>query len=230
MTHQYKSTLASVCATSFNNLVADEWKTLVPLINEEVLREAHESGTSYSELFTKRGLQPTLRPIKTMARITVKGSVNRPDVPFKTNSDLCAFRFETPDVSQIMQTTSIIEEAVIEAGGLFFIRNSIETDGKLNDIFLCAFAYVPSIGYIAEIQVGHPFAMYTFANDTVLRDKRLAGVSTDDIVELWDNNFYGHVKSKILDPSLDVDIYSYWPGGERIAIDDKLHQILKSIV
>ena len=229
MTHLYRTTLASICKTSFQNLLAQEWTSLVPLINEEVLQEAHQAGTVYSELFVKQGLKPIQRPKKTMTRITIKSSVKRPDVPFKTNSDLCAFRFETSDVSKIKPTMSLIEDSIRQAGGLFFIRNSIETDGKLNDIVQFAFVFVPEIGYIAEIQVGHPFAMCTFHRDSTIRNKRIAGESTDDIVDLWDNDFYGHVKAKILDPSLDLDVLALWPS-KTIPIDEELQSILTSIV
>jgi hypothetical protein len=229
MAHLYRTTLASICNTSFGNLVAEEWLKLVPLINEEVLQEAYQAGTVYSELFSKQGLKPFQRPKKKMSRITIKSSVKRPDVPFKTNSDLCAFRFVTYDVSKIKQTMSLIEDSIKQAGGLFFIRNSIETDGKLNDIVQFAFVFMPEIGYIAEIQVGHPFAMCTFHRDSAIRDKKIAGESTDDIVDLWDNNFYGHVKAKILDPSLDLDVLTFWPS-KTVPIDEELKSILARIV
>jgi hypothetical protein len=229
MNNQYETTLASVCATCFNNMLADEWTTLLPLINEAVLQKAHEAGTTYNELFVKHGLQPIQRPLKTMGRIVVKASATRPDVPFKVNSDLCGFRFTTFDVSQIKAIMGSIEECITNVGGLFFVRNSIETvEGKLNDITQCAFAFVPSIGYIAEIQVGHPFAMYTFTQDSIIRDMRLAKVSTEGIVDLWDNDFYGRVKAKILDPSLEVDINSVWPSKD-VPISEELQTILAHV-
>lgn len=207
----YKNTLADVCATSFGDLVAKEWQSLVPLIDEHVLMDAHNAGTIYSELFSECGLTPIQRPLKTMERIAIKASVNRPDVPFKTNSDLCGFRFETTDVYHIKPIMRTIQEAVLNAGGMFFIRNSIESPtGKVTDIIQYAFAYVSDIGYIAEIQVGHPFAMYTFTRDSLLRDMRLAGQSTTGLVDLWDNDFYGTVKDKILNSSTEVDVFSLW--------------------
>lgn len=226
MTHEYKSALATVCSSCFGDLVASEWQTLVPLINEEVLEDAHNASTAYSELFYR--LLHNQRPKKTMARVQVKARAQRPDVPFKVNSDLCGFQFEVPNVKMIKHIMNWIQMDVTDAGGMFFIRNSIETDGKLMDIILYAFAYVPSIGYIAEIQVGHPFAMYTFARDSLLRDKRLNNEPTDGLVDLWDNDLYGHVKAKILDPTHDVDLLALWPNKD-VPIDDELQSILSEI-
>lgn len=226
MTHEYKSALATVCSSCFGDLVASEWQSLVPLINEEVLQDAHKAGTAYSELFG--GLLHIQRPKKTMARVQVKARTQRPDVPFKVNSDLCGFKFEVDNVKMIKHVMDFVQMGVTNAGGMFFIRNSIETDGKLTDIVMYAFAYVPSISYIAEIQVGHPFALYTFTRDSLLRDKRFNNEPTDGLVDLWDNDLYGHVKAKILDPTQDVDMLALWPNKD-VSIDEELQSILSNI-
>lgn len=230
-TEQYKEALAKVCSAHFGDLNHSEWKTIVPLINSEVLQDAHKAGTMYGDLLTVSNFEVVERPCKSMTRIVRKASIQRVDIPFKVNSDLCAFQIVTKDVNKIKVIMNTIEKNVKQAGGMFFIRNSIEnSDGKLNDIIQYAFAYVPAIGYIAEIQVGHPFVMYTFKRDSLIRDMRDANQSTSNIVDLWDNNLYSLVKAKILEPSQgdDINIMTLWQSDKE-PLPQELRDILSDI-
>lgn len=230
-TEQYKEALAKVCSAHFGDLNHSEWKTIVPLINTEVLQDAHKAGTMYGDLLTVSDFEVVERPCKSMTRIIRKASIPRDDIPFKVNSDLCAFQVITRDVKKIKIIMDTIQNNVQKAGGMFFIRNSIEdSHSKLNDIIQYAFAYVPTIGYIAEIQVGHPFAMYTFKRDSIIRDMRDANQSTENIVDLWDNNLYSVVKAKILQPTkvYDINIMSLWQSDKE-PMPQELRDILSDI-
>jgi hypothetical protein len=230
----YKNKLADIVVNgSFTNLVADEWKDLVPLINQDVLDAAHQSAEQYRKVFNISMCQS--RPVKTMKRITIKASATRPDVPFKVNSDLVGFRFPLNDIKDIKRVMNTLRERVTaEEGGVFFIRNSIEDDtGVLTDIIQYAFAYIPQLGYVVEIQVGHPFAMYTFSVDSLIRDKRLLGESTEDIVDLWDDDFYSFVKELVLKHSHSItmsDVLAKWPGKDGQVPDQELTDILVDVV
>jgi len=86
--------------------------------------------------------------------------------------------------------------------------------GNSKDIVQYVFVYIPTIGYVTEFQIGHPFASYTFRIDSTIRDRRDAGLNTDDLVSLWkapngmpsSECFYNKMRSKILDPGLDFDV------------------------
>lgn len=218
----------------FENVPSPKWKELVSMITDEVLLDAHNSYKKYEQLFN--GLYGESRPLKTMKRIQIKSQGTRDDVPFKVNSDLCAVRFPTYDIKQISKIMNDLRERVIDEEGIFQIRNSIQdTNNNINDIIQYAFAYVPSIGYIIEIQVGHPFAMYTFKIDSIIRDKRINGQSLEGIVDLWDNGFYDFVKSIILNKkncmniTIDDFIKAY-PSKEDIKNDNELMNILHKIL
>ena len=232
----YKNTLSSIVYehNGLTNLTSPQWKELVPKITNEVLLDAHNSYIKYEKLFS--GLNGESRPLKTMTRINIKSQGTRDDVPFKVNSDLCAVRFPTYDINKINKIMNEIRQRVIDEQGIFQIRNSIEDDNNnIIDIIHYAFAYVPSIGYIIEIQVGHPFAMYTFKVDSVIRDKRINGESLDGIVDLWDNGFYNFVKSIILNKinlmkiTID-DFIRVYPSKEDIKQDNELMNILNKIL
>jgi hypothetical protein len=227
----YKEALTKVCSAHFGDLNATAWETLVPLINEEVLQDAHQCAVLYKNIMTVPGTQLNMRPCKTMKRLLKKASIVRQGVPFKVNSDLCAVQLVTKDIHSIKSVMQTIEANVGKAGGLFFIRNSIEDDkGTLQDIIQYAFAYIPSIGYIVEIQVGHPFAMYTFKRDSIIRDMRDANESTQNIVDLWDNNLYSLIKAKILEPAEGdtINILSLWQSDKE-PLPMELREILSSI-
>jgi hypothetical protein len=232
----YKDALSKVIYQHnvFQEYTSPEWKTLVPMISEELLLDAHSSQKQYEDMLC--GFDPIPRPIKTMNRINIKSQGTRDDVPFKVNSDLCAVQIPTYDIYNIKHIMKDIRHIVLEEGGLFHIRNSIEdTNGNMQDIIQYAFAYLPSIGYIIEIQVGHPFAMYTFKVDSIIRDKRLEGSSTSDIVDLWDNGFYSFVKSVILNNNIgrkvtEDDFIQIYPTKEEFKNDTVLMNILHKIL
>jgi hypothetical protein len=233
--HIYKQKLASIIndGQAFQEAASPLWAELVPLITKEVLYDAHTSCQSYANIFNTNNLNAQARPLKTMERIVVKSQATRPDVPFKVNSDLCALRFETYDVTEIKHIMEVLRKKVEEEQGVFYIRNSIEDgEGKLTDIIQYAFAFIPHIGYVVELQVGHPFAVYTFTVDSIIRDKRLAGASVDGIVDLWDNGFYGYVKSLILNkqtPFSIADVTNIYPTKSEMVNDAQLMNILNTI-
>lgn len=231
--HTYKQKLASIIndGQAFQDAESPLWVELVPLITKEVLYDAHTSCQSYAEVFNHSNAKA--RPLKTIERIVVKSQGTRPDVPFKVNSDLCALRFETYDVHEIKHIMEELRKKVEGEQGFFYIRNSIEDEnGNLKDIIQYAFAFIPHIGYIVELQVGHPFAMYTFTVDSIIRDKRLAGASLDGIVDLWDNGFYSYVKSLILNKHIPFnieDVTNVYPTKSEIVNDAQLRYILNTI-
>jgi hypothetical protein len=234
----YKNALSNVIYehNGLENLVSPKWKDLVPMITDDVLIDAYNSYKKYETIFSGLNVYGTSRPLKTMKRIKIKAQTERADVPFKVNSDLCAVRFPTYDIYRIKHIMKELRQRVIDEEGIFVVRNSIEDDnGVMKDIIQYAFAYVPSIGYIIEIQVGHPFAMYTFTVDSKIRDMRLEGKPVDDIVDLWDNGFYDFVKLSIMNYSACAkitidDFIKVYPMKEDLRKDTQLMSILQKIL
>jgi hypothetical protein len=234
----YKNTLSDIIYehNGLDNLVSPKWKELVPLITDDVLIDAHNSYKKYETIFSDLNVYGTSRPLKTMKRIKIKSQTERADVPFKVNSDLCAVRFPTYDIYRIKHIMKELRQRVIDEEGTFVVRNSIEDDnGVMTDIIQYAFAYVPSVGYVIEIQVGHLFAMYTFTVDSRIRDMRLEGKSVDNIVDLWDNGFYDFVKLSIMNYSACAkmtidDFINVYPKKEALRDDKELMSILQKIL
>lgn len=63
-----------------------------------------------------------------------------------------------------------------------------------DDIVAVMYVYLPDIGYIAELQLGHPFCFYVFRIDSKLRDIRNGDQYT---IDLWDHDFYNTIKAEI---------------------------------
>ncbi len=85
------------------------------------------------------------------------------------------------------------------------------------DIGQYVYAYVPGTG-LFEIQIAEEFMIYTFTNDSCIRDMRNDKQDTSLIVDLWDNDYYSRVKKHILGKGY-VDVVH-----EAITLYQKYHQ------
>lgn len=186
------------------------WKELTPLITQEVLDDAYAFLPKIKELFIDLNLLP--RSNKTMKRIEIKKLGTQVDISFKVNSDFCAFRIPSEPKS-IKDVVEKIQEITMKNNGFSFIRNSIEENGKVNDIVQFVFVYIPKFKYIIEFQVGHFFAFYTFTQDSLIRDLKNEGKPITDCIDLWSHPegtnwtdcFYIKMRNKILNPD-DLDM------------------------
>lgn len=67
------------------------------------------------------------------------------------------------EVNEIDRIVTEIKEKTIQNGGTVWIKGSFKNkDGVYTDIVQYVYTYVPSLKYVTEFQVGHPFAAYTF--------------------------------------------------------------------
>jgi hypothetical protein len=135
----------------------------------------------------------------------------------KVNSDFLAFRIPTriDNIYEIVDRLSHRFEVLFERNSIIdrlshrfevlFERNSIIdiTTGELNDIVTYCFAYDKRIGYLVEFQIGHPFAIATFENDTYLRDN--LPLNPLNVEDVWKNGFYENVRAKILGKNHEFD-------------------------
>ena len=198
---------AIVNECGMDNMNAEQWNTLNDMIDEDVLRGAYEAGfkVSYPEI---EEVVFVRRELKTMERINVKKAmVDRPDLGFKTNCDLMAFRMLTKDVKRI---PSIVEEVVKinEAkGNKVHVRGSIvdESTGKMNDIIQYMYVYHADLGYLAEYQIGHPFAPYKFKHDSGVRDGKPGHYN----FKKANIKLYNVIKQKLLDGE-EVEYRKLW--------------------
>jgi predicted protein tyrosine phosphatase len=206
----YKQQLETVVAAGgLVQHVSDGWKTLVPLISSDVLKDAHRQIGAIQALFKELGPKLLARREKTAERIATKKQGSQPDIAFKVNCDLTAFRLHVHP-SDITSTVERVAELVSENHGVIYVRNSIITEnGKLSDIVQYVYVYLPAIGYVTELQIGHEFASWTFTRDSARRDLRLAGKEVGELVNFWTHApdtpwtdcFYVKMRAKILDPS-----------------------------
>lgn len=199
------------------NWAAEEWKVLGTTLTQEIANDAfshHEELTALLayHLDQKHYVRPKAKDLK---RIEKKLSEQYPgrENYFKVLSDLLAVRIHC-DVTMIAGIIGRLQEIFGQRGsqiylrgvshdqplGSFFTLLSAPGDKKLSkvdrylDIVQYLYVYDPIMGYLIEIQVGHPFAGLTFEIDSALRDNKDCG-----LIDLWSDGFYGHVKQHILE-------------------------------
>lgn len=226
MTSTFKDTLRSIVSKeSLNsmNWKSDSWKYLVTNINQEVLNDAFLQHEKLQNIFKTVGtIIP--RKCKQMSRINLKTDEvsNRGSEYFKVVSDFVAGRIHC-DVSELPKKIELIRGIVNKNGSLYVRGESKDNvygfchkDGKFTDITQYVYVYLDEVGYIAELQIGHEFATYTFTIDSMIRDNPNCGK-----VDLWKNDFYCKVKNYILKKANNVEIQA----GEKYDLFDLAHQI-----
>ncbi len=182
----YKEQLAEVVAEIGLDINNDAWKTCNSLITQEVLDDAHSKVNEVQKLIGPA----ESRKCKTIER--VKEKIENPPKftpDFKINSDFLGFRINTDDINIIYGISNDLKKKIEAVGGVYKIRNDIKNGEDLTDIVLYSFGYIPSIGYLMEFQIGHPFAFYVFTQDSARRKNK-------DLPDLWD--LYSIVHDKIM--------------------------------
>jgi hypothetical protein len=211
------------------------WRALDNLLTCNVLQAAATAGRDwYMRCFKSAGLvfaSLTPRPVKKRQRVLKKieeakrnkqNHDERVDTEFKPHSDLCAFVVREKDPSKILPTAKRIVEAVEACGGGGYVRSRWgSVPGP--DIVEYVFLYHKDAGFIAEVQVAHPFAAYTFHLDSAQRDMKNAGRTeeAEGMLDLWKNSFYEDVKAQLLSNPGDLvrirDLYDSFVAHLRTA-------------
>jgi hypothetical protein len=185
------------------------WRDLDDLLTNDVLKAAAIAGRDwYKAFFLTAGLAnpPKERPVKSLMRVLKKieeAKENKGEHPdwkgleFKPHSDLCAFLVEEQDPIKILPTAKRIVEAIEACGGGGYVRSRYRPGP---DIVEYVFLYHKDAGFVAEVQVAHPFAAYTFHLDSAKRDVKNAGKTkeADAMLDLWKGSFYDGVKAQLL--------------------------------
>lgn len=185
------------------------WEELYGFVSQEVLKDASECMIGiFAKLCKNRNIIVQPRPEKTMARLEIKKQERTPPNYFKLVSDYAAGRiFCLP--CEIEQHVLSLKEMAFEEGGWYAVRGaggdgfgSHKKAEKFVDIVQYVFIYLPSVGHVIELQIGHPFAAETFRRDSYLRDHKNHSLPENQLeVDLWENDFYNFVKSYILEKS-----------------------------
>lgn len=169
---------------------------------QEMLNDAYAQQGVVRKIFD--GIDLILRPgPKSIDRVNQKIAEERVKQRFfRPLSDWIAFRIHHNSLLEIKATIGKIQRIVAEHQGYMWIRGQSEAcpygshwDGKsFQDITQYGYVFLPEVGYLIELQIGHPFASFTFARDSLLRDNPQCGE-----VDLWKDGFYNDVKQHILD-------------------------------
>lgn len=129
---------------------------------------------------------------------------------FRVHSDLIACRINCK-VEEITSIISSLRRLIERQEGTFIVRglptDNVEfgmfytNENKINDIVAYAYAYVPRIGYIMEIQIGHPLASLTFSINSLMRDYKLKYEYMSSTRELKDRiwSFYNKNKKELIE-------------------------------
>ena len=184
--NDYTKLLSYMMPEQLYQLDNEAWSNLSALINESVLADAHSKVNEVKSCFQPLNLLS--RPMKKYSRVLVKQSEDKKyNKDFKVNCDFLAFRIGVDDPCNIQSVVDTVVSKTTDHKGWCFVRNNEYGP----DIVRYVYAYIPSIGYMMEFQIGHPFAGYTFKQDSLIRDGH-------NVVDLWDNNFYVRMKDCIL--------------------------------
>jgi hypothetical protein len=176
-----------------------KWRDTWQFLNQNVCNDAFDQlTTNLLPIFEKELGSENIekRLCKTIKRLKEKEEQKSRGIFFKVVSDLMAFRVLC-SVKEIASKIAIIERIVKAKNGLMYIRDSENNGGRYvcNDITQYVYVYFEEIGYPVEIQIGHPFAAFTFQVDSYLRDNP---AERGKVVDLWTDDFYNLVKSFIL--------------------------------
>jgi hypothetical protein len=239
MIFNYTNILSKITFNVLSDMLNPFYSNLTKEINQDILNEANELSKQFAlDYKEKYGYEIVSRPVKKMERILVKQQRNNSDIHFKVNSDFSAFRINT-EVNDIVNKLDDLQKYFSDMDGLYFLRNPIikeeqhfyllrnsdDSTSKYKDIVVYSFGYHPKYKYIMEFQVGHPFASYVFTRDSYLRDNK-----DSDLVDLWDNNFYGKVKDKLLGTNTQVNLLNelnqLYDGRP---IEQELYKIIEKI-
>ena len=207
----------------------ESWKLIVPDINQEILNDAFNQHSKISELFKNVG-EIIPRKCKQMGRIVKKTSEisNRGGEYFKIFSDFVAGRIHC-NVNEIPVKLDIIKQVTKNHNGCYYIKGETtetpygfcEKNGVFLDVTQYIYVYLEEIGYPIEFQIGHKFASLTFYIDSSLRDNKECGLT-----DLWTDNFYGMVKTYILNKANKKEPVS----GGKYDICDTAFRIHKGIL
>jgi hypothetical protein len=154
---------------------------------------------------------------------------------FKVNSDLCAIRVHTA-MDNIGATMRVIYAAVVsEPGGKCWLRD-YDAIVRNKDIVGFVFAYIPALGFVIEVQVGHPFALYAFKLNSEMRNAKHAGDTEEELMgmlNLFHGKFYTKVKRQLLredDPESTLAMFQkQWPAPDIGEAHPRLLVILRGI-
>ncbi len=207
----FKSALADVVKNTTLNekfWALESWKGLWENINQSILEDASKQHALVASIFSKLG-NISARNCKSLARVQKKMTEQRAgrENYFKVISDFVAIRVHC-EVSEIQSKIDHIREIVLGKNGVLHIRGSSEErqygffmdpERTYTDITQYVYVYLKEIGYPLEVQIGHEFASHTFTIDSELRDNPSCGKT-----DLWNGDFYGDVKSHILDKANGV--------------------------
>jgi hypothetical protein len=181
------------------------WRDLSHFINQSVLDDAHSKSAYIVDLY--KPLKLVTRSVKKMSRIVIKKTETKNYMDFKLNSDFIAFRIVVEEPSNISSVVDKLYSITREIGGKSIILTDILDENKEPiDIIQYVYVYIPTIGYVMEFQIGHPFAMYTFKIDSQIRDLKNNDQPYQHIADLWTYDFYNNIKKKIIDPSYSYDV------------------------
>lgn len=199
----YLQHMVSATAMKEGYWCSSAWKEITESVTQVDLDLAHSKAGIVKERLVALGITSERNP-KTLERVKAKILECEKDGNyFRVVSDLMAFRVNC-SVGEIDEKLALIEKL---ENCTFLVRSSIqitcsfkEYKREYSDIVQYVYLYFEDVGFIAELQIGHPFAMYSFEVYSRIRDGGQG-------VDLWTDGFYTQVRDHILD-TVNRTLYS----------------------
>lgn len=177
---------------SFNkSIMNSDFRNLFNFVDQKVLDDAYEQTLLFSKILNNNDIEHEIKPPKRLERVIQKH--NNPN-SFKVISDFCGIRIMTKDLNYIQNYYEKLETVVHSLNGQIFLKNEIDN----TDIIYFAYFYIPEYGYIFEVQIGHPFALYVFKRDSYLRDNK-----DSNLIDFWNFGFYNFIKNKLINRNIN---------------------------
>lgn len=190
-----------------------DWIPLAATVTQEILDDAALALTDsfYDEGGAYRDLGPVTvqRRTKTVQSTAqqMQGQVPGQENYFRAVSDFHKMTIHCR-VDAIAGEVVKLQERAAAHNGYSYVRGSSPAtpngrfqneQGQYTDIVQFVYLYFPELGYPARFQVGHDFATRAFEADAQLCRARSGDAPPNpDLVDLWQGDFYGHVREAIL--------------------------------
>ena len=201
------------------------WSEVYANVDQAALKDAHQKMSAFSSICNDYGITIIPRNEKTKKRVDEKNDfANMPKNieraghvdHFKVVSDFMAGRVHCK-VTEIEDTVNKFKKLASENDGWCVVRGdgndtygAHKKNGEFKNIVQYLFVYLPKMGHVTEIQIGHEFTGLTFTIDSFLRDNK-DKFSADQLpVKIWGDitkgtNLYDTVKNYLLLQSQDPE-------------------------
>ena len=153
------------------------WKQLFNKIDENDVKKAYSKSNQVEDILkemilasSKLKKRPEKKDFERMHQKLKSGKEKTEnEAHFKGQIDLIAFRISVDSKEEMVETIQDLVEGLEKYEGFRHgFREDIDMDNP-KKFYHYIYVYLPEVGYIAEVQIGHPFFFKVFERDSQIR-------------------------------------------------------------